>query len=349
MKAMKACVTGCNGLVGSAIVDRLISAGWSVVGVDNDMRGAFFGEDGSTAAVGLRLEARHGRAFDPRDLDVRDAHGIDRLFEDERFDAVVHCASQPAHDLSAAEPELDFGVNAIGTMVLLAAALRHAEAAPFVFMSTNKVYGCELGDLVECETRFDFVSEEGVSEEWVTEGSMRSPYGASKLAADVMVQEFGRYYGMPTVCLRSGCLTGAGHAAVQLHGFLSYAVKCNLRHERYVVKGYGGKQVRDNLHAADLAVLIGMIIARPPEPGSVFNVGGGYANSCSILEAFRAIENLTDRWMIWDLDTEPRRGDQCCYYTDLRRVQAAYPEWRIERDLPAIYEDLVADWRTRLA
>jgi CDP-paratose 2-epimerase len=348
MKSKKVLVTGCNGLVGSAVVDRLITAGGEVVGIDNDMRGAFFGRDGSTASVGLLLEAKHGSKLVLRNLDVRDAYEIDRMFAAEQFAAVVHCASQPSHDLSASNPMLDFDVNAVGTMELLVGALKHAPTAPFVFMSTNKVYGCELGDVIELETRLDLVAEpEGISEEWPIDGSMRSPYGASKLAADVMVQEFGRYYGMPTVCLRAGCLTGAGHAAVKLHGFLSYVVKCNLRGDCYVVKGYGGKQVRDNLHAVDLAELIAMIIDAPPEPGSVFNVGGGRDNSCSIREAFTAVESLTDLPMNWTLDPEPRRGDQCCYYTDLRRVREAYPDWRIKHDLSAIYQDLVADWMAR--
>jgi CDP-paratose 2-epimerase len=354
---MKLLVTGACGLIGSAVVNRFCSAGHAVVGVDNDSRAEYFGPDGSTASTKRWLEERHGLNYRHYGFDVRDAAAVFDLFDEcDPFDAVVHCAAQPSHDWAAARPLEDFDVNARGTLNLLEATSRHCPEAVFVFMSTNKVYGAELGglfpvDVVERTTRFEFLDHGevggfGVHERFPVDQTMHAPYGVSKLAADLAVQEYGRYYGMRTVCLRAGCITGAGHAAVPLHGFLSYLVKCNVRGERYVVKGYGGKQVRDNLHAADLARLIGMMIYRPSAPGSVYNVGGGKANSCSILEAFAAVEELTGENMECEFDPEPRRGDHQVYYTDLRKVIRDYPEWQVERDLPSIYAELVEDWQS---
>jgi CDP-paratose 2-epimerase len=348
---MKLLVTGCCGLVGSAVVDLLCRFGHEVVGVDNDGRKEFFGPAASTAKVGLALEYRHGLNFRRYGTDVRDTAGVFELVEFERpFDAVVHCAAQPSHDWAAEHPLDDFHVNAFATVKLLEACRRNCPEAVFVFMSTNKIYGAELSGvgLVERETRLEFAGlEHGVNETFSVDQCTRSLYGVGKLAADAATQEYGRYFGMRTVCLRAGCITGAGHAAVSLHGFLSYVVKCNLTGTPYVVKGFGGKQVRDNIHAVDLAELIGMMIERPSKPGSVYNVGGGKANSCSILEAFAAVEALTDRPMIYSHDPVPRIGDHACYYTDLRAVRSSYPDWQIRRGLPAIYEDLVADWMVR--
>lgn len=344
---MKILITGCCGLVGSTVVDMLCRDGHKVVGIDNDGRADFFGQEASTAAAGYALKRRHGAKFMLYDVDIRNP--IVPLLHDEfPFDAVIHCAAQPAHDWAASHPLEDFHVNAFATVRLLDVCRRWSPEAAFVFLSTNKVYGGVVDALtVERETRLDFLEwPEGIDETFSVDQCMRSLYGAGKLAADLYVQEYGRYYGMRTVCLRCGCITGAGHAAVPLHGFLSYLVKCNLFGAEYVVKGFGGKQVRDNIHAADLAELIWMMIERPPESGSVYNVGGGKENSCSILEAFEAIQGITAKPMIYSHDPETRRGDHACYYTDLRKVVRDYG-WRPRHSLPAIYEDLVADWQAR--
>jgi CDP-paratose 2-epimerase len=346
---MKVLVTGCCGLVGSALVDHFCRGGHEIVGLDNGARRVFFGPDGSTAKTGFMLVEKYSPLFRLFGQDICHRETLFEAFLDERPDAVIHCAAQPSHDWAAEHPLADFNINAGGTLNVIEAARLHCPDAPFVFMSTNKIYGADLNKepLVESDIRFEFESaENGVNEQWEIDQTMHALYGAGKLAADIYVQEYGRYYDMRTVCLRAGCITGVGHAAVSLHGFLSYLVKCNLSGEHYMVKGYGGKQVRDNLHAADLAELIGMMIERPPEPGSVYNVGGGKANSCSILEAFAAIEGLTGKPMNYSHDSVPRRGDHACYYTDLRKVTRDYG-WRPRRDLPAIYEDLVADWMAR--
>ena len=352
---MKILVTGSSGLVGSALVERFCGAGHEVVGIDNDCRAEFFGDDGSTRHTGRWLEARHGLNYRPWPIDVRDTASLFIAFRDfGPFDAVVHCAAQPSHDWAAEHPLEDFDVNARGTLNVLEACRRHCPEAPFVFMSTNKVYGADLGGwktvkVIEQPTRFGFFDQpHGVDETFPVDQQMLSLYGAGKLAADLYVQEYGRYYGMRTVCLRAGCITGAGHAAVPLHGFLSYLVRCNVRGDHYVVKGHKGKQVRDNLHAADLARLIDLIIQDPSEPGAVYNVGGGKPNSCSIVEAFEAVQEITEQPMLSSYDDEPRWGDHACYYTDLRKVTRDYPGWRVERDLPSIYRELVEDWRERL-
>jgi CDP-paratose 2-epimerase len=344
---MKLLVTGCCGLVGSAVVDLFCRKGHEVVGIDNDMRAEFFGAAASTRGVGEVLRTQHGLSFRWIDLDIRNIAMVSDLVGKEWPDAVVHCAAQPSHDRAAEHPLEDFDVNVRATVGLLEACRQHCPNVPFVFMSTNKIYGADLGPTIEHETRLELVDwEDGISEDFPVARSTTSIYGAGKLAADVYVQEYGRYYGMPTTCLRAGCITGAGHAAVSLHGFLSYVVKCNLAGTPYVVKGYGGKQVRDNVHAADLAELISMVIKHPPKPGSVYNVGGGKPNSCSILEAFAAVEELTGRPMNYSHDLVPRVGDHACYYTDTRKVAHDY-DWQPRRSLQVIYEDLVADWRTR--
>lgn len=349
---MRILVTGCCGLVGSAVVDLFCRADHEVAGVDNDQRRRFFGDAGSTADTGTALLARYGEDagsghFRLFRQDIRD--GLEPLLKAWRFDAVVHCAAQPSHDWAAEHPLEDFDINGRATVALLEACRQQCPEAVFVMLSTNKIYGAELSGarLVEYETRLDFADlEDGVDESFSIDQCTRSLYGIGKLAADAATQEYGRYYGMRTVCLRAGCITGAGHSAVSLHGFLSYVVRCNLAGTEYVVKGFGGKQVRDNLHAADLARLIGMIVDRPPAPGSVFNVGGGKPNSCSILEAFTAVESLTGRPMRVSHDPEPRIGDHACYYTRLAKVRRDYDWWpRIA--LVEIYDDLIADWNTR--
>lgn len=353
----RVCITGSSGLIGSAVVERFCAAGHEVLGVDNGMRRRFFGEAGSTDAVGYELADRHMRRLRSSSSDIRDALAIDALFAQERPDAVVHCAGQPSHDWAASNPLLDFDVNARGTLVLLEAARKHCPGAPFVLLSTNKVYGDGPNELErsESETRFEFTSDfhaaHGISERFPIDArtdTIRSLFGCSKLAADTYVREYGNYFGMRTCCLRCGCITGAGHAAVPQHGFLSYLVKCALTGETYTVHGYGGKQVRDNLAATDLAALIELIVADLKPGGAVYNVGGGKENSVSIIEAIKLIERMTGRLIAQELSDEPRKGDHVVYYSDLRRVRADYPGWRIAKDVPAILRELIDDWRVRL-
>jgi CDP-paratose 2-epimerase len=335
-------VTGSAGLIGSAVAARFTASGWNVIGVDNNMRAKFFGAEGWPV----------GRALD---YDVRDRPAIDELFWIHKPNAIVHCAGQPSHDWAASDPLTDFDINARGTLVLLEAARKHCPEAPFVFLSTNKVYGDGPNELerIETETRFEFVSEfhaaHGISERFPLDArtyTIRSLFGCSKLAADTYVREYSNYFGMRTACLRCGCITGAGHAAVPQHGFLSYLVKCALTGETYTI--HGGKQVRDNLAATDLAALIELIVADLKPGGAVYNVGGGKANSVSILEVIDMVEEMTGKRMRIEFDPKPRKGDHVVYYSDLRRVRADYPTWQITKDVPAILAELVDDWRTRL-
>jgi CDP-paratose 2-epimerase len=259
--------------------------------------------------------------------------------------AIVHTAAQPSHDRAAAIPFDDFDTNAVGTLNLLEAARRACPESPFVHMSTNKVYGDAPNEirLVERETRWDYADpayDHGIPESFRIDQSKHSLFGASKVAADVMVQEYGRYFSLPTCCLRGGCLTGPAHSGVELHGFLSYLVKCNLEGRRYTVFGYKGKQVRDNIHAADVAAFIARFIAAP-RPAAVYNIGGGKDNSCSILEAFELAAARTGKPMDWVYDDKARAGDHICYYSDLRRMQADYPGWRPEISLGETFDQIV--------
>ena len=266
---------------------------------------------------------------------------------------IVHTAAQPSHDRAAAIPFDDFDTNAVGTLNLLEAARRSCPESPFVHMSTNKVYG-DLPNTValkELDKRWDYADpafEHGIPETFSIDQSKHSIFGASKVAADVMVQEYGRYFQMPTCCLRGGCLTGPNHSGVELHGFLSYLVRCNVEKREYKVFGYKGKQVRDNIHSEDVA---GMILAfcQKPRIGEVYNLGGGKGNSCSILEAFAAVEELTGILQRYIYVDENRIGDHICYYSDLRKIKAHFPSWSITRPLPEIFREIVDSWKVRLA
>jgi len=348
-------VTGAAGLIGSAVVERFASAGWHVVGVDNDMRRLFFGPAASTDYVASWLMEQNNVVL--YDRDIRNEAKMEQFFLEHVFDAVVHCAGQPSHDWAATNPLVDFDVNARGTLVLLEEARRHCPEAPFVFMSTNKVYGDgpNLIPRIERPKRFEYLDcsplaltpcVDGIPEDFPLDQTMHSLFGCSKLAADQYVQEYGRYFGMKTCALRCGCITGAGHAAVPQHGFLSFLTKCAVADEPYTIFGYDGRQVRDNLWAGDLAALVELIITSPG--GAVYNVGGGKANSVSILEAVALIEELTGQKMRLEFNPTPRKGDHAAYYSDLRRVRADYPEWQITKDLRAILAELVDDWRVRL-
>jgi CDP-paratose 2-epimerase len=286
------------------------------------------------------------------DIDIRNREGILRLIADIKPDAIVHTAAQPSHDRAASIPFDDFDTNAVGTLNLLEAARRTCPESPFVNMSTNKVYG-DLPNTIrlrELETRWDYDDpnyEHGIPETFSIDQSKHSLFGASKVAADVMTQEYGRYFGMPTCCLRGGCLTGPNHSGVELHGFLSYLVRCNLEEREYKVFGYKGKQVRDNIHSEDVANLI-LAFCEAPRCGEVYNVGGGRENSCSILEAFAAVEKLTGKPQKYTYVEQNRIGDHICYYSDLRKIKTHFPGWTITRPLPEVFREIVNSWEARL-
>lgn len=345
---MKLIVTGSSGLIGSEVVEHFDGLGCEVHGVDNNMRADFFGPGGDTRWNQRRLEAAC-RRFIHHELDIRDRAAVLRMLEQLRPDAIVHTAAQPSHDLAASRPFDDFDVNAVGTLNLLEATRRHAPDAVFAHMSTNKVYGDAPNELPldELETRWEYARGEdwnGIREDMRIDRSKHSLFGASKVAGDVMVQEYGRYFGLKSCCLRGGCLTGPHHSGVELHGFLSYLVKVNLEGGLYRVFGYKGKQVRDNIHSYDVARFIEMFIAEP-RCGEVYNIGGGRGNSCSILEAFARVESLTGKKMRWEYEDKNREGDHICYISDLSKMRGHYPAWGITKSLDDIFEEIVAAWR----
>ena len=326
-------------------------AGFAVTGVDDNHRAVFFGPEGDTAWSLDRLR-RDIPGYRHEGIDIRNRDAVLALVAEIRPDVIVHTAAQPSHDRAAAIPFLDFEVNALGTLHLLEAARQFCPESPFIFTSTNKVYGDRPNTvaLAELETRWDYADAayaHGIAEDFPIDQSKHSLFGASKVAADVMVQEYGRYFQMPTCCLRGGCLTGPNHSGVELHGFLSYLIKCNLEGREYKVFGYKGKQVRDNIHSEDVARFM-LEFARAPRSGEVYNLGGGKGNSCSILEAFAKIEGITGKRMQWRYVEENRIGDHICYYSDLRKMRAHYPAWDIRKSLDAIFEEIAQSWMTRL-
>jgi len=338
-----ALVTGSSGLIGSEVVAFLDERGWTVHGVDNNMRRDFFGEHGDTTWNLERLQ-RETKRFVHHDADIRARDTMLELFREQRPKLVVHAAAQPSHDLAASRPFDDFEINALGTLNLLEATRQHAAESPFVFLSTNKVYGDAPNELelTELETRWDYADprfREGIDETMRIDATMHSIFGASKVAADVMVQEYGRYFGMPTVCLRGGCLTGPFHSGAELHGFLAYVARAIREGLTYRIFGYKGKQVRDNIHSFDVCTAI-MAFAERPASAAVYNLGGGRANSCSILEAIVALEELQGRKLETEYVEENRRGDHICYISDLGRFRTDYPEWELSISLEEIYEQL---------
>ncbi len=344
----RALVTGSSGLIGSEAVTYFDRRGWRVDGVDNNMRRRFFGADGDTRWNLERLR-RETRRFEHHELDVRDRQGVAELVAACRPQLIVHCAAQPSHDLAARMPFEDFEVNAVGTLNLLEAARGSCPDAPFVFMSTNKVYGDAPNELelVELATRWDFADpkrRDGIDESCRIDASTHSLFGASKLAADVMVQEYGRYFGMPTVCFRGGCLTGPHHSGAELHGFLAYVAKAVSEGRTYRIFGYKGKQVRDNIHSFDVCTAIEAFHDNP-RPAAVYNLGGGRANSISVVEALDRFGELLGRRPQTEYLEEPRRGDHVCYISNLRRLRTDYPEWQISRPLDAVLEELAASLR----
>ena len=336
-------VTGSSGLIGSEAVAFFDQRGWRVHGIDNNMRRDLFGPDGDTTWNLERLVASC-RRFEHHDVDIRQRRRVEDLMREARPDLIVHCAAQPSHDLAAERPFDDFEINAVGTLNLLEAARRHCPESPFLFLSTNKVYGDAPNELplLELETRYDYAEasqRHGIDESCRVDASMHSLFGASKLAADVLVQEYGRYFQMPTVCFRAGCLTGPNHSGAELHGFLAYLARAVGEGRKYCIFGYKGKQVRDNIHSYDVCTALLAFYERP-RSAAVYNLGGGRANSVSILEAIARFEELTGRSLETELLAEPRRGDHICYISDLRRFQADYPTWSVSRSLDNICEEL---------
>jgi CDP-paratose 2-epimerase len=343
----KLIVTGSNGLIGSEVVTYFCNEGWDVYGMDNNMRADFFGPQGDTRWNQKRLEKTF-KNYKHTELDIRDREHLLSFVKEVKPDAIVHTAAQPSHDLAASRPFDDFDVNAVGTLNLLESARKIVPDAPFVHMSTNKVYGDAPNELnlKELDKRWDYADEEyynGIKENFRIDQSKHSIFGASKAAADVMVQEYGRYFDMKTCCLRGGCLTGPNHSGVELHGFLSYLIKVNITGGTYKVFGYKGKQVRDNIHSLDVTRFIDRFI-QEPRSGEVYNIGGGRNNSCSILEAFDIVENITGKKMNYEYVEKNREGDHICYISDLSKMRAHYPGWDISVPLNEIFEQIVRAW-----
>ena len=347
----KLLVTGSSGLIGSEVCLYFArELGYVVHGVDNNQRAVFFGPQGDTRWNQERLK-REIPGFVHHELDIRDRAGVLSLVKSVAPSAIVHAAAQPSHDRAAAIPFDDFDTNAVGTMNLLEAARQACPESPFAYLSTNKVYGDapnRIG-LKELATRWEYAEsgyEHGIAETFTVDQSTHSLFGASKLAADVMVQEYGRYFKMPTCALRGGCLTGPNHSGVELHGFLSYLVKCNLEGREYKVFGYKGKQVRDNIHSLDVARFIAAFVGSP-RSGEVYNLGGGKANSTSILEAFKIAESFTGKAQVHTYVDQNRIGDHICYYSDLRKIKGHFPGWDITQSLTETVRQIVESWQRR--
>jgi len=344
-------VTGSNGLIGSEVCLYFAARGFTVHGLDNNQRAFFFGPAGDTRFNQRRLQ-RLVSSFQHHEVDIRDRSGIQQVLCQVKPNVIVHTAAQPSHDLAATIPFDDFDTNATGTLNLLEAARRYCPEAPFIHMSTNKVYGDAPNSIAlkELETRWDYADEayaNGIPETFTIDQSKHSLFGTSKAASDLLVQEYGRYFSMPSCCLRGGCLTGPNHAGVELHGFLSYLVKCNIEGKEYRIFGYKGKQVRDNIHSEDVAAFMYQFYLNP-RCGEVYNLGGSKLNSCSILEAFALTEMFSgcrQRYIYLD---QNRIGDHICYYSDLRKMTTHYPGWSITRDLSQIIKEIVESWQTRL-
>src|SRR5882757_6244005 len=347
---MKVLVTGSSGLIGSEAVEHFDRQGHEVFGVDNNMRRVFFGPAGDTLWNLERLK-NIAKRFTHAAIDIRDRAAFEELFRAQRFDLIVHCAGQPSHDKARDIPLLDFEVNALGTVNLLEMTRQHCPEAVFVFLSTNKVYGDAPNEipLKELETRYDYARPEdrdGVDETCRIDRTMHSLFGASKAAADLVAQEYGRYFNMKVGVFRGGCLTGPSHSAVELHGFLSYLVKVALTGGRYAVYGYKGKQVRDNIHSYDVVRAIEEFAANP-RPGEVYNMGGGRENSISMLEAIAKIEQMTGKKLNWKYADQNRIGDHICYISNLAKFRSHYPNWFITVDVEAILHQIMDNQSNR--
>jgi CDP-paratose 2-epimerase len=349
-----AIVTGSGGLVGSEAAQHFVERGFAVIGVENDMRAQFFGPSASTSHVTERLLDSLD-SFRVAELDIRDTDGVDRLVRDNAadLDLVVHAAAQPSHDWAASDPHTDFAVNANGTLNLLQAVRQHKPDATFIHMSTNKVYGDIPNGLplVETDTRYELPEDHewfgGIDTTMSIDRCMHSLFGVSKAASDLMVQEYGRYFDMPTVCFRGGCLTGPNHSGARLHGFLSYLMRCTVAGEPYTIYGYNGKQVRDNLHSVDLVSAFDHFHAAP-RAAAVYNMGGGRYANCSMLEAIALCEEIAGRPLDYTLSDDARMGDHMWWISDVSDFERDYPGWTVEYDVPTtlreIHDENVARW-----
>lgn len=348
---MKVLVTGSSGLVGSEAVEYYDAKGHQVVGIDNNMRATFFGEKGDTTWNLNRLQTATQK-FKHYSVDIRDRECLFDLFENNSFDLIIHCAAQPSHDKACQIPLLDFEVNAVGTINLLEATRQFSPEAVFIHMSTNKVYGDapnEL-DLLEQEKRYDYAKTEdfkGINESCRIDRCLHSLFGASKAAADIVAQEYGRYFGIKVGIFRGGCLTGPSHSGVELHGFLSYLVKVAVTGGTYKVFGYKGKQVRDNIHSYDVIQAF-EAFRHNPQPGEVYNLGGGRSNSISILESFDLIEHLTGKKVNWEYVDQNRIGDHICYISDLSKLKTHFPEWDITKSITDIFQEIIVSEQEKL-
>ena len=325
--------------------------GYEIHGIDNNQRAVFFGPQGDNRWNQQRLQKKL-KNFQHHELDIRNRTGISDIVKVIKPDVIIHAAAQPSHDRAAAIPFDDFDTNAGGTLNMLEAARQFVPQSPFIHMSTNKVYGDRPNyiKLKELETRWDYNDsnyKNGIAENFPIDQSKHSLFGASKVAADVMVQEYGRYFNMPTCCLRGGCLTGPNHSGVELHGFLSYLIKCNLEEKKYYIYGYKGKQVRDNIHSYDIACFMQAFINNP-KCGEVYNLGGGGNNTCSIIEAFNIVEQFSGIKQQFEYSDKNREGDHICYYSNLSKMKAHYPSWDITISLQKTIEEIVKSWKTRL-
>jgi CDP-paratose 2-epimerase len=342
---MRLLVTGSSGLIGSEVCIHFAQLGWEIHGVDNNQRAVFFGPQGDTRWNQSRIATQLGASFHHHELDIRDRQGVLDLLREVKPAAIVHAAAQPSHDRAADIPFDDFDTNAVGTLNLLEATRQACPESPFAHLSTNKVYGDRPNTiaLTELESRWDYADPayaDGIDENFPIDQSKHSLFGASKVAGDIMVQEYGRYFDMPTCCLRGGCLTGPNHSGVELHGFLSYLVKCNLEGREYKVFGYKGKQVRDNIHSHDVARFIEEFI-KAPRVAEVYNIGGGRANSCSIWEAFKIAENFSGKAQVYQYVEDNRIGDHICYISNLAKMRAHYPAWDITVSLAETVRQIV--------
>jgi CDP-paratose 2-epimerase len=351
-----ALVTGSTGLIGQEAVRRLAADGYAVVGIDNDLRAYFFGPEASTSWARQKLSEELGSLYSHVTADVRDLDVLETVFAERGTDirVIVHAAAQPSHDWAAREPLTDFSVNANGTLNMLELTRRYCPDAAFVFLSTNKVYGDTPNrlPLVEEETRYELDphhpwAAQGIDESMSIDHSLHSLFGASKVAADVLVQEYGRYFGMNTACFRGGCLTGPGHSGAELHGFLNYLVKCVLTGKEYRIFGYKGKQVRDNIHSADLVEAI-MRFAAAPRQGEVYNMGGGRDSNCSLIEALAMAEEATGKKAVTTYLDDNRSGDHIWWISDTSKFAAHYPGWKVTRNCRAIIEEIVEGLKARL-
>jgi CDP-paratose 2-epimerase len=341
-------VTGSGGLIGSESVRHFVGeAGYEVVGIENDMRSMFFGPSASTKPTTDRLLSTYAGSFQSLELDIRDTDGVERAFADHAADLglVIHTAAQPSHDWAASDPQTDFAINANGTLNLLEATRHHAPGATFIFCSTNKVYGDTPNalPLIDVGARLELPEDHryfrGIDTSMSIDTSTHSLFGVSKVAADLLVQEYGRYFGIHTVCFRGGCLTGPNHAGAKLHGFLSYLMRCTVTGEPYTVYGYEGKQVRDNVHSADLVAAFAAFHAAP-RSGAVYNIGGGRASNCSMLEAIDLCQSIAGRELQWHLGDENRIGDHRWWISDLEPFRRDYPDWDITHDVEAILREI---------